>query len=178
MEKKGQGIAPRTLASLVFMEDGSNILDFINKLPQNPGSNNNSLAIYKNTTKITTSETTISINIPEFNKDTDNLFVYLNSTYLEEQEDYNIIDNNTIEKVSGSWNGTEEQQVFNFIVYKNVIKEYTGVIDATNIQNGTIIESKLSPELQAKINGYEETILLLQQKIEQLEKSAFIIANV
>lgn len=176
LEKKGKGIAPRTLASLVYMEDGNNILDIINKLLAS--SNNNSLAIYKSTTSISTSENTININIPEFDKDNDSIFIYLNSTYIEENQDYIILDNNTIQKSSGSWDGTEEIQTFNFIVYKNVFKEYNGVIDATNIKDNTILESKLSPELQNKINGHEQTITLLQQKIEQLEKSAFIIANV
>lgn len=175
LEKKGQYIAPRTLASLVYTEDGSNILDFINKISQE---SNNALAIYKNTTKITTSQTTVSINISEFNKDTDNIFVYVNSTYLEEGQDYIIIDNNTIQKVSGSWNGIEDEQIFNFVVLKNVFKDYNGVIDAVNIQNGTIIESKLSAELQDKLNNYEQNIIVLQQKIDQLEKSTFIVANI
>ena len=108
---------------------------------------NTSLGVFKSTKAISTKTSTVYIDIPEFRKSTDTLFVYVNSTYLEEGQDYNISsDSSRITTVNGSWDGSEDTQLFNFIVFKNVVKAFDG-INGNLLLNNTITTNKLSTDL-------------------------------
>lgn len=174
LEKKGKGIAPKTLASVVYLENGNNIADIINELINRQSS----LAIYKNTTILSTDEHSVNIGIKEFDKNTDLLCVYLNSTYLEENDDYIITDNNSIRKVSGMWYASQDTQTFNFVVFKYVLKNYEGIIESSSIKDNAVTENKLSLELQQKLNSYQQLIADLTSRIEKLEDSSLIEANI
>ena len=162
LEKKSQAYAPRTLGSVVYLQDGKNINDTITELKKlmavQPV-----LTSLKNTVVITKDTNTVSIGIDEFDKDRDILFVYVNSTYIEEGQDYIIVDNVNIRKSSGVWDTTTGTNTFNFVV-----------IRLTNIQ--TLSESKKQinlnqiSELVEKVNNYESTISLLLDKISSLEQ--------
>lgn len=120
------------------------------------GGAGSSLAVLKNTNIINSKVSTVEIGIPQYNSKNDILFVYLNSTYLEETQDYTIVDNNKISTTYEKWDGSEEPQIFNFIVFKNVIQAFDG-IDGKMLNNNTISENKLSVEVLKKINSVEDT---------------------
>lgn len=163
LEKKGVGYAPRTLASAVYLEDGKTVSEKIKEL----SNNDTQLVSFKSSVSINTITTTVPINIEQFDKNSDTLFVYQNSVYLEENQDYILEDNLTISSTIDSvFDGTEEEQIFNFVVLKNVIKNYTGTIDGAAIKDGSISESKLSSALILKINTLEEKIKQLENAIQ------------
>jgi hypothetical protein len=100
------------------------IISLGNRVDVLESAQSNTIVEYKNTVILDSDSNQVLIGIAEFDKDTDSLLVFVNSTYIEVVEDYTIPDNTMIEKVTGDWdNGT----VFNFIVIKKEI--FTGVID-------------------------------------------------
>ena len=172
LEKKGRGYAPRTLASVVYFEDGKTVDDKFKELPTTGGSNNTQLVSFKSTTTINNITTTVSINIEEFDRNTDILFVYQNSVYLELDQDYTLDDNLSISSsIDTVFDGSEEPQTFNFVVLKNVQKEYTGSLDGVMIKDGSIPESKLSAALALKLSTMEDRIT----KLEETLNSSLII---
>lgn len=169
LEKKGVGYAPRTLASAVYLEDGKTVSEKINELStSNGGSGSNTqLVSLKSSVAINTITTTVPINIEQFNKDTDTLFVYQNSVYLEENQDYILEDNlNISSTLDNVFDGSETEQLFNFVVLKNVVKNYSGTLDGSSIANGSITEEKLSAALILKINTLEDRIKILEEAIQ------------
>lgn len=117
------------------------------------GGSNTALAVFKNSVIINTSVDSVNIGIPEYKKGEDTLFVYLNSTYLEENQDYVVNSTSTkISTLSGYWNGSEESQVFNFVVLKNVVKAFDG-INGNLLINNTITMNKLSTDIIDKLNS-------------------------
>lgn len=109
-----------------------------------------SISSYKNTYVIDGADkNTVPIGISAFNKDTDILYVYVNSTYIEVDEDYTIdATSENISKVSGIWIGNNTT-TFNFIVLKNVNAAYYA--DGRLIEDGTISRSKLSVSLNVEL---------------------------
>lgn len=161
LEKKGVGYAPRTLGTAVYLDDGVTVTEKIKELE------NNKLVSFKSSVTINNITTTIPINIQQYNKDTDTLFVYQNSVYLEENQDYILEDSLSISSMIGDvFDGTEDEQIFNFVVFKNVAKDYTGSLDGVMIKDGSIPESKLSAALVSKINAMEEAIKKLEEAIQ------------
>lgn len=156
LQKKGQGYAPRTLGSVVYLDDGTTVANAISELKKNKATVLKSL---RNTVKISTNVDKVSIGIEDFNKDTDILFVYVNSTYIEETQDYIIEDNSTIKKVSEMWKGEEETQIFNFVVLK-----------LTPSAVPTVFENKLTLEEEGKVvNISSNNTTELLNKISLLE---------
>lgn len=92
------------------------------------GTTGNPVTYLKHSIELTSSTTSITIPTNfNFNKSTDLLMLFKNSTYLEESYDYTISsDNTTINMVTGSeWYITDEDApscLFNLIVLKNVAK--------------------------------------------------------
>lgn len=161
LQKKGQGYAPRTLGSVVYLEDGKTVNEVIAELKKDKTPILKSL---RNTVKISTDVDTVPIGILEFNKDTDILFVYVNSTYLEQIQDYTI-ENNNIKSVSGLWNGSEEIQIFNFVVLKLIIPE-----DILVSENRTKLQENSNELIDSNIlNTSNDTINILLDKISILE---------
>lgn len=76
--------------------------------------------IAKSTYNLNSSSTFIPIGIDRFNSATDLMFVFENSTYIEEGEDYTIDGTNIVRANQEIWYGDLEETVFNFIVFRNV----------------------------------------------------------
>lgn len=102
--------------------------------------------------------------ISSFNPDVDSLDVYMNSTRLTKGTDYNInLNNQAIDKISGTWDGSMEQPVFfEFVVTKNIINDLL-FKDGTALQDGTVTRNKLDLETQgilANVNSLNRNILM------------------
>lgn len=81
----------------------------------------------KSSTTISTVAEKIAINIPEYDKNTDILMVYENSTYIEEGDDYTISEDGMyILSTNGNWNTFEEKTTFNFVTIKSIPKMQSG----------------------------------------------------
>lgn len=64
------------------------------------------------------------VGISDFDKNKDNIMVYENSAYLEENEDYTISGDSTKIIAQKTWNGTERDPVvLNFVIFKNSIQQ-------------------------------------------------------
>lgn len=116
------------------------------------GNGGGGFASLKNTMSITRPTQYVDIGISQFDKDDDILFVYQNSVYLEINQDYILEDSNRIKCANGQWCEDNEEQIFNFIVFKNVVKGYQG-IDGNLLKNNSVSEDKLATELIQKINS-------------------------
>lgn len=161
LEKKGIKYAPKTLASVVYLEDGETVSDRLNSI------GNTELSYTKNNVLTDVETSKIEIGIVGFNKDQDLLLVYKNSVYIEENVDYRISsDSLYIEKIEGTWNRSGTS-CFNFIVLKKI--KYSSSDGNSSIKDGSINEQKLSIELRQKINSYESEISLLKEQIRELQ---------
>ena len=161
LEKKNQAYAPKTLGSVVYLQDGKTVNDTITELKKQI-SIQPALTTLKNTVVIDKDTNTVSIGIDNFNKTTDILFVYVNSTYIEVDQDYTIVDDNTIQKSNGVWEATTDKTTFNFVVIK--------LTKVQTVSREKQIELDKIAELTEKVNSYESTISLLLDKISSLEK--------
>lgn len=131
------------------------------------GGDGTRLSTLKNTVIINSVTSTVEIGIPKYDKNTDILFVYLNSTYLEERQDYIISNNQVIRAVNTNWDGSEEAQIFNFVVFKNVIQTLS--LDDRSSTN--IIEDDISTvKLLTTIEELQKTVLNLTRKVAFLEE--------
>ena len=91
--------------------------------------------------------------ISSFNPDVDSLDVYMNSTRLTKGIDYNInLNNQAIDKIGGTWDGSMGQPVFfEFVVTKNIINDLI-FKDGSALSNGSVTRNKLDVDTQAEIN--------------------------
>lgn len=107
----------------------------------------------KHTSEITTASTSVPIGA-KFNRDTDVLIVFDNSTYLEETEDYIISsDGNSISPIEGEWVASiERPRIFNFIIFK-ALPTGANKIDGALISNNTILETCLEQGVIDKLNS-------------------------
>lgn len=162
LEKKGVKYAPKTLASVVYLEDGDTVS---NKIQQMEDSSS-SLSYTKNQTITHVETARIEIGISGFNKDEDLLLVYKNSVYIEENIEFIISpDSLYIEKIDGTWNKSGTS-CFNFIVLKKL--KYKSP-EYSDIKDHSITERMLSLELLDKINSYQSKINELTQQIQELQ---------
>ena len=110
----------------------------------------------RNTVTVSTSVSNITFlsgGITAFNKNIDSLFVYINSTYLELNQDYTIDANGiSINKSSGSWDGTVTPIVFNFVVIKNLVESIT-FNDGSLLDLGSVTLDKLVQSVQDSIDS-------------------------
>ena len=150
---------------------------------KNVSQSSSSSMIMKSTNSTVRETSTIEIGINNYDSKKDTLFVYLNSTYLEEGQDYNVIDSRIIRKVSGRWNGTEEVQTFNFIVFKNVLQSFVDRARSGNISEEinevelenipkeiNMDENSCILQLINIIKDCRSTISLLEEKVDKLQK--------
>lgn len=128
------------------------------------------------TRNITTSASNINFMTGEiiaFNPATDILSVYKNSTRLTKNVDYVINPNNqSIDKIGGTWNGTVDQPVFFEFVVKR--QQINGLVfsDGQSIQNGTITKNKLSTDVQDsldEIGVLSNNLITTNQQLERFE---------
>lgn len=90
--------------------------------------------------------------ITAFNPNLDSFFMFKNSTYKAPNTYYTINGNGvSIDKVSGTWDGTVAPITLQFVVIKNVIQNIN-FNDGSLIQDGSIQLSKLNTFLQQQIN--------------------------
>jgi hypothetical protein len=103
------------------------------------------LTTLKNTVTVTNDTVNVPIGIAQYNRSSDVLFVYVNSTYAEEGRDYNINANNTsIDKIGGSFTGNPNTEI-NFVVLKNAQQSIT-LADGTQIMDNSVSNAKLMPD--------------------------------
>ena len=102
--------------------------------------------IEKSTYTLNTAVDKIPIGISDINSEHDLIFVYENSIYIEENEDYTIdSDGLHITKVDGRWQGDIEETVFNFIVFRNV--KQTGENSFTSRRSSSLSKEKILKSL-------------------------------
>lgn len=91
--------------------------------------------------------------ITSFNPNVDSLTVYKNTVQLYEGIHYEInADNQSIDKISGTWDGTPEiPMVFEFIVIKNIVNNLL-FKDGSALEDGTVAKSKLTVDVQNDLN--------------------------
>ena len=107
----------------------------------------------RSTSTITNYAEKVAIGIPAFNKDTDTLLVFVNSTYIEEGIDYEIDADGEyiLSKEDDGWHGEKTEQQFNFIMFKNVGTDEV-IYDGRLLYNASISYDKLTYDLQKKID--------------------------
>jgi hypothetical protein len=118
------------------------------------------VASYTGTTTILSATPTNTVNISSiitsYDYTSDLLFVYLNSTHLQEGTDYDK-SGNTIIKTSGNW-GTVNNAVLDFVVLKNISSTPTSTFSGSLITDGTVNINKLDETTQSLINLNTQTI--------------------
>lgn len=117
---------------------------------------------FRNTVLLKTNSSNIKFfgnEIVAFNKSSDALFVWVNSTYIEKGQDYNInADSMSIDKINGTWDGTLTPVTFNFVIFKNVTSSIT-LADGSLLQPKSLTLDKLTSDIQDKINKVGNTTL-------------------
>lgn len=101
----------------------------------------------------TSSVNFITGEITAFNSNTDTLEVYLNTTRLTKGEHYIINANNQqIDKIGGTWDGTAEQPIFfEFVVRRNMLNNLV-FSDGQSIAENTISKNKLTTDVQTTLD--------------------------
>lgn len=115
------------------------------------GGGGGSMASFRNSVTVSSANRYVDIGISQFNKNTDILFVYQNSVYLELDQDYALDDSTRIRCLNGNWCSSGQPQTFNFVVLKNVIRGYEG-IDGALLKNNSITKNKLSQDILDLLN--------------------------
>ncbi len=119
------------------------------------------IKLFKNTSILKEKSNRVKIGISEFNMLTDELLVYQNGIYIEEDKEYKIsLDGLYIEKISERWN---KDTVFNFVMYKG-IKDKIAYEDGSLILNGSITLEKLNFDIQNKINNIDKKLNIDDKK--------------
>ncbi len=109
---------------------------------------------YRNIASVTSNVNFITGEITSFNPSVDSLAVFMNSVRLTQGVDYTINANNqSIDKVSGTWNGSPGVTIFfEFEVLKNIVNDLV-FNDGSSIEDGTIAKSKLVADVQEELNS-------------------------
>lgn len=104
-----------------------------------------------NTKKLIADQNYVNIEITNYNPNEDVLFVILNSTWLQKDEDY-VINGGLLRIESKDGSNWINGDTFNFVVLKNVDKDAIPTTDGSLIQDGSITIAKLATSLQNYIN--------------------------
>lgn len=135
----------------------------------------NKISLSTSSTIITTTTSNIPINISNFNKDNDNLMVYENSVYLNQDTDYIINSDNTISLPnSGTWNGSEKNPiVFDFVAILNTVNSEMEISpDGALLKDHSITKSKLSQDILDALSSIERGV-----KSISIEQNAWVANN-
>ena len=100
-----------------------------------------------NTKKLTADQNYVNIDITSYNPNEDVLFVILNSTWIQKDEDY-VINGGLLRIESKDGSNWKNGDTFNFVVLKNVDKDAVPTADGSLIQDGSITISKLATSIQ------------------------------
>lgn len=148
-----------------FISDGTDIQNDINagNLVPVGGTSTSSTGgglvdeAYENRVVLSADSATVTIGISEYDKNSDLLFVYQNSTFINNPEDYTInSDGTSITNPNGNWlAGT----VFDFIVFKtfNNVKVNNWSPSTSYEQNEIIIDSNTNYIYRAKVAFISDT---------------------
>ena len=113
------------------------------------------MCVLKSNKTISAPTSEVEIGIDGFNKDSDYLTVYVNSTYLTEGVDYNISsDSRKIVSLNGNWNEESLSDYrFSFVVVKEVgIINPEAVVGTENLKDGSVTMSKLGEDVKDNFN--------------------------
>lgn len=112
--EKWDTILPKTLAKNVYADDGLNMQQKLDELKLSQF-----LQYSKSTVTITKNTYSVPIKLP-YDQESDLLFVFANSVYLEQEVDYRINGLNAhIEALGEEWKATSDEPIsFNFIILK------------------------------------------------------------
>lgn len=131
--------------------------------------------ITKNTNIVEENTTYVEIGIPGFDPAKDTLFVYENSVYLEEREDYTIsADGNYIINMMDTWTGSKEDPViFNFVVFKSVNGNHSAQI----VKKTSIIEHDTDEIELSNFDKYRDTLCVYENSVYLEEGEDYIISH-
>ena len=113
------------------------------------------MCVLKSNKTISAPVSEVEIGIEGFNKDTDFLTVYVNSTYLTEGVDYNISsDSRKIVSLNGSWNEESLSDYrFSFVVIKEVgIINPEAVVGTENLKDNVVTMTKLGEDVIERLD--------------------------
>ena len=117
------------------------------------------LTVLRNSVIVNTNISSIAIGIVGFNKNNDQIFVYKDSIYVEQNQEYLLnSDGLSIVKTVGTWDGTITPINFNFVVFKNVVQG-VALSDGSLIQIQSITLDKLNLDIQNKISKIGVAVL-------------------
>ena len=124
------------------------------------GSNTKTLSL-SSSTVVSSPVREVTIGIKDFNKNTDFLMVYKNSTYLTEGVDYDISSDSTkIVSRTGNWNADSLGDYrFSFVVIKEVEKvNPEAVVGTENIKDSVVTMSKLGEDVKERLDGVDSQL--------------------
>lgn len=124
------------------------------------GSNTKTLSL-SSSTVVSSPVREVTIGIKDFNKNTDFLMVYKNSTYLTEGVDYDISSDSTkIVSRTGNWNADSLGDYrFSFVVIKEVEKvNPEAVVGTENIKDNVVTMSKLGEDVIERLDGFDSQL--------------------
>ena len=142
---------------------GEDVQEAIRNAAESGGTNgggSSKLVRVQNVVNVNSSVSEVEIGIEGFNKNSDVLMVFKNSTHIAENVEYNINDDSSkIVKMDGEWNTSNvEGYEFVFIVFKNVIgTDVENSVSGSVIQNGSITIDKLGEDVQEAIRNAAES---------------------
>ncbi|MBK5239835.1 hypothetical protein [Clostridium sp.] len=109
------------------------------------------LTVLRGSVIVNTNTAVVPIDIIGFNKNNDQIFVYTDKNYIEQEKEYMLnSDGLSIVKMVGTWDGTITPVNFNFVVFKNIV-EGVALADGSLIQIQSITLDKLNLDVQNKI---------------------------
>jgi hypothetical protein len=119
------------------------------------------LAMLTNCKMVSTNTSNIGFiggEITTFNKNNDSILVWKNGIFMVKGKDFNInADGISLDKISGTWDGSSVPLEFAFVVFKNVLKSVT-FDDGSLIENGSILKSVLAQSVQDTLDSSTQFI--------------------
>ena len=143
------------------------------------GSNTKTLSL-SSSTVVSSPVREVTIGIKDFNKNTDFLMVYKNSTYLTEGVDYDISSDSTkIVSRTGNWNvDSLGDYRFSFVVIKEVEKvNPKAVVGTENIKDSVVTMSKLGEDVKSRLDGVDSQLEHNTTDIENLLKNGLVLPS-
>ena len=121
------------------------------------------MCVLKSNKTISAPTSEVEIGIEGFNKDSDYLTVYVNSTYLTEGVDYNISsDSRKIVSLNGNWNEESLSDYrFSFVVIKEVgIINPDAVVGTENLKDSSVTIDKLGEDVIERLDEFDSQLEL------------------
>ena len=161
------GIKIRKLGGGSWNESSSNAMfafELLKHVKKVNGDNillDSKMCVLKSNKTISAPTSEVEIGIEGFNKDSDYLTVYVNSTYLTEGVDYNISsDSRKIVSLNGNWNEESLSEYrFSFVVIKEVgIVNPEAVVGTENLKDSSVTMGKLGEDVIERLDGFDSQL--------------------